>query len=79
MDHTERLINSLNSTIARLEQQLSNAQQDILDFEKLAIEWRKGHAELEAKHRIEVGNLKATIEELEAELKMLEIKLCDYE
>lgn len=64
----EQLITDLQKDIDRLTKELEEAQKDIRDFEFLAIEWRKGHTELERKHRIEVGNLKQTIEELEKEL-----------
>jgi archaellum component FlaC len=65
----EWLINDLNGQIEKLKVELETAQKDIADFEKLAIVWRKGHQDLENKYRVEIGNLKQTIEELEKELK----------
>jgi hypothetical protein len=65
----EWLINDLNGQIEKLKVELETAQKDIADFEKLAIVWRKGHRDLENKYRVEIGNLKQTIEELEKELK----------
>lgn len=65
----EQLIYDLQSQIIRLEKELEQAQKDIRDFEVLAIEWRKGHTELNRKHLAETNNLKQTIEELEDELE----------
>lgn len=67
----EQLVTDLNKEIDRLTTELAEAQQDIKDFEHLAIEWRKGHVELEIKHRREIGNLKETIKELEKEINEL--------
>lgn len=67
----EQLVNDLLKHNEMLFKELEQAQQDIKDFEKLAVEWRKGYADLERKHRIEIGNLEQTIEELETELDEL--------
>ena len=64
----EQLIYDLQSQVVRLEKELEQAQKDVRDFEVLAQEWKRGHADLNTKHRIEVANLKQTIEELEKEL-----------
>ena len=41
----EQLIYDLQKQVLRLEQELEEANKDIRDFEKLAIEWKKGHRE----------------------------------
>jgi len=66
----EQLITNLVEKIVRLEKELEEAQKDIKDFEVLAIEWKKGHRDLENKHRVEIGNLRQIIEELEKEIAM---------
>jgi hypothetical protein len=66
----EQLIYDLQSQVVRLEKELDQAQKDIRDFEILAIEWKKGHRELERKHRTEIGNLEQVIQELKAELQI---------
>lgn len=67
----EQLIRDLRDQIARLETELSVAQQDIRDFEVLAIEWRKGHADLERRYRIETTSYKQIIESLRDEIDEL--------
>lgn len=67
-ESVEWLINDLNSQIEKLKAELEIAQKDIADFELLAVEWRKGHKDLLAKHDREIGNLKHIILELEKEL-----------
>jgi len=64
----EMLISQLQDRVSELTAELDRAQQDIKDFEILAIEWKKGYSELNIKHRIEIGNLKQTIEQLEQDL-----------
>lgn len=65
----EQLINHLQKENVRLAEELEQAQKDIVVFEKLAVEWRKGYADLKRKHNEETANLKQTIEELEKELE----------
>ena len=65
----EQLISNLQDKIENLIKELEQAQQDIRDFEVLAIEWRKGYKELESKHRIQVTEKDQVIRELETELK----------
>jgi hypothetical protein len=62
-------IDELEKENRKLKEELEIAQKDIRDFEVLAIEWKKGHSDLERKHRIEVGNLEQTICELVKELR----------
>ena len=64
----EMLISQLQDRVSELTAELDRAQQDIKDFDILAIEWKKGYSELNIKHRIEIGNLKQTIEQLEQDL-----------
>lgn len=64
----EQLINDLQKENARLSLELEQAQKDIRDFEVLAVEWKRGYSDLERKYRVEIANLKQTIEELEEEL-----------
>lgn len=65
----EQLINDLQKQIIKLEGELAQAQKDIEDFEVLAKEWRKGHQDLEYKHKREVMELNQVIQELEEELR----------
>jgi hypothetical protein len=65
----EDLIRQLQDQVIKLESELFIAQQDIKDFEVLAVEWKKGHEKLKIKHTIEVANLRQEIEELKVELK----------
>ena len=64
----EQLIYDLQLQITRLERELEQAQEDIKDFEVLAVEWKKGFEKLNKKHQIEVGNLEQEMEELKNEL-----------
>jgi virulence-associated protein VapD len=64
----EQLIADLLKQVSKLEEELTQAQQDIRDFEKMAIEWKKGYVDLERKHRIEVTNMKQVIDSMQAEI-----------
>lgn len=65
----EQFISDLQRENARLQSELDQAQQDIKDFEVLAIEWRKGYRDMEREYRIKLANAKQVIEQLEQELK----------
>lgn len=65
----EQLIYDLQSQIIKLEKELDQAQTDIRDFEVLAIEWKKGHRELEAKYKVKLMEKDQIIKELENDLK----------
>jgi predicted RNase H-like nuclease (RuvC/YqgF family) len=69
MDQVEQLVSDLQKENQQLREELEEAQKDIVDFEVLAKEWRKGYAELELKHRIKVMELEQVIDELEKELE----------
>ena len=64
----EHLIRVLKQDLERLNVELGEAQQDILDFEQAAIEWKEGYAKMEKNYKVELANAKETIEELEKEL-----------
>ena len=64
----EQLIYDLQKQVLRLEQELEEANKDIRDFEKLAIEWKKGHRELLALHEIEKKHADLILKELQEEL-----------
>jgi hypothetical protein len=51
----------------KLELDLKVAEQDMRDFEVLALEWKKKYAELEHKSRVKIIELEQTIQELEQE------------
>lgn len=65
----EQLIYDLQKQVLFLEKELEQAQQDIKDFEALAVEWKKGHRELEAKHKVKLMEAEQIIRELEQDLK----------
>jgi hypothetical protein len=67
MSEIENLINDLQKENERLSKELEGAEENIRDFEVLAIEWKKGYEELRLKHQVEMANLKQTIKELENE------------
>ena len=71
----EQLINDLQKENARLTQELEQAQKDIRDFEVLAIEWRKGHQDLKAKHHVKTTEYEQIIEELEDEIGELKARI----
>jgi hypothetical protein len=53
------------------DQQVEEIYKLVKEFEDIAKEWKKGYQDLLIKHRVEVGNLKATIEDLEDQLSNL--------
>ena len=64
----EQLISDLLNEITKLKEELDQAKQDILDFERAALIWKKGYQDTERKLRIKLENAEQTIEELENEL-----------
>jgi uncharacterized small protein (DUF1192 family) len=73
----EQLIYDLQSQITRLERELEQAYMDIKDFEVLAIEWKKGHRDLDNKHKIKIMEKDQVIDELQDEIDELKAKLMD--
>lgn len=73
----EQLITDLQKENIRLREELEQAQKDIRDFEILAIEWRKGHKELEIRHQIKLVESQQVIAELEEEIDELKARLSD--
>lgn len=71
MDSVEILINDLNNKIAKLERDLEQAEQDILDFEGIARTWKEGYEEEVSKLRIKIKEQELIIEELENEITSL--------
>jgi predicted RNase H-like nuclease (RuvC/YqgF family) len=64
----DQLIYELRKECEKLELRLTEAHQDIKDFEEAAIEWKKGYAEMEKSYKVKLANAKQTIEQLEEEL-----------
>jgi len=64
----EALIYDLQCQVTKLTEELTQAKQDIEDFEQAAIVWKKGYADMEREYKIKLGNAKQTIEELEKEV-----------
>lgn len=64
----EQLITSLEFQVLSLKQDLEQAQQDIKDFERAAIEWRKGYSDMEKNLRVKLHHAEQTISELRSEL-----------
>ena len=71
----EQLITNLQFQVEKLTQELEQAQKDIRDFEVLAVEWKKGHRDLEAKHKIAIMEKNQIIEELEEEIDKLKFEV----
>jgi rubrerythrin len=67
----EQLINDLQKQVTKLEEELSQAQKDILDFEKAALVWQKGYKDTERNLKIKLEHAEQTIEELREELKII--------
>lgn len=70
----EQLISSLQDQIFKLQEELTEANVHIMDFEKAAIEWKKGYTDMEKSYRIRLEHLMQTVCELENELKERTIK-----
>jgi hypothetical protein len=73
----EQLINDLQKENEMLKEELVQAQKDIKDFEVLAIEWRKGHTDLERKYKTKLMESDQVIRELEEEIDELKASLSD--
>lgn len=71
----EQLIRDLQRENERLQKELDEANEHIKDFEKLAIEWKKGHGELNLKHRVKMKELEQIISELEDEIEELKAEI----
>lgn len=63
----EQLINDLLKQIVNLHEELTQAQQNIKDFELLALEWKRGHQDLEQKHKSKLMEYEQIVKELEEE------------
>ena len=63
----EQVICDLQKQITSLQEELSQANLDILDFEKAAQEWKKGYNDMEYKYKIKLKEAEQTIEELAKE------------
>lgn len=64
----EQLISDLQLKCLKLKDELLEAQQDIKDFEKAAVVWKKAYGDMEKSYQVKMVNLVQTIEELEKEL-----------
>lgn len=64
----QKLISQLQLQVATLEEDLSLAEKDILDFEEAAKEWRNGFIEMETKYKLKLFHAEQTIDELRSEL-----------
>ncbi len=64
----EQLIYELQKQIIALEKELAQAQEDIKDFEVLALIWKKSYLEMESRYKIKLGNAEQVIEQLEKDL-----------
>jgi len=71
MSTPEQFIYDLQSQVIRLEKELNQAQQDIKDFEVLAIEWKKGYSKAAKSYEIKLEHAEQIIEELREELKII--------
>jgi hypothetical protein len=67
----EQLIADLNNAAAKLAEDLAIAEQNVKDFERLALTWQKSYKDLEAKYKRDMGNAQQTIGQLQEELDQL--------
>lgn len=57
----------LEQQITKLKDDLAVSEQNVIDFERIAHEWKKSYLEMEIKHKVKIKNLEQTIEELKKE------------
>jgi hypothetical protein len=65
----EQLIYDLQKQVAKLEEELTQYQQHLLDFELAAKEWKKGYLSMEKGYRVKLTNAEQTIMQLEEECR----------
>ena len=63
----EQVITELMIENKKLRDELEEAKSDILDFEKLGIEWKSGYDKMKTSLEIKIKHLQQTIEEMEKE------------
>jgi hypothetical protein len=71
----EQLIASLQDQIVKLEIALAIEQQNVKDFENIAIEWKKGYEEESKRLGIKLKEAEIVIEQLEEELRQMKDNL----
>ena len=60
---------ALENQVKDLEEKLAISEQNAIDFERIAKDWKKGYTDLEKKSKAKIKELEQTIEELEKDLK----------
>lgn len=65
----EPIIDDLHKQIAKLQEELEQANQNVKDFESLAHTWKDSYEELYAKYKRDMGNAISTIDQLRADLE----------
>ncbi len=71
----EDLIRTLTEETEKLRKEVAQLLEDVKDFERLALVWKKSYQELEFNYAIQLGNKDQIIEELEGELEDLKSSL----
>ena len=69
MSEVENLINDQRKEIEALKLRVLELEEDVIDFERLAITWKKGCDDMEASYKRKLGNAEQTIKQLGEELK----------
>ena len=67
----EQLVNDLQKLLGELQIELTQAQTDIQDFEKLALIWKKSYGDMERSYKTRLANAEQTIQQLNVELEEL--------
>lgn len=65
----EQLIRDYADTITKLREDLAVSEQNVKDFERLALTWQKSYNEEVPRLKAKIKTLEGTIEELERELR----------
>lgn len=73
----EWLIADLEAKVAKLEEDVLEAQKNAEMLNSLAFAWKKAHDDLKTNSRKAIGNLEAVVSELESEIKGLKSNLED--
>jgi uncharacterized protein YhaN len=70
----EQLIYDLQKQVAKLEEELAQYQQHLLDFELAAKSWKKGYLDMEKCYKVKLVEANQTIEELREEIEELKLE-----
>lgn len=68
MSEAEWLVNQQLTQIATLSSEVETLQKHLKDFEKAALNWKKGYEDMERDYRTKLANAEQIIKQLEIEL-----------